>query len=108
MRMSTRVRRTLVTIAAATLVITGTLSTASAANARRSGRQPSRKMAALGDSITQALMTCSSLSGCPANSWSTGTTASVNSHLPATQGRTGAAATSSATTTRSSGHCPAP
>jgi lysophospholipase L1-like esterase len=38
-------------------------------------------MAALGDSISQALMTCSSLSGCPANSWSTGSTASVNSHL---------------------------
>jgi lysophospholipase L1-like esterase len=36
-------------------------------------------MAALGDSITQALMTCSNLNGCPANSWSTGT--AVNSHL---------------------------
>jgi lysophospholipase L1-like esterase len=37
-------------------------------------------MAALGDSITQATMTCSSLMYCPANSWVTGTTASVNSH----------------------------
>ncbi len=37
-------------------------------------------MAALGDSITQAIQTCSSLSSCAANSWSTGTTASVNSH----------------------------
>ena len=37
-------------------------------------------MAALGDSITQAIMTCSSLTSCAANSWSTGSTASVNSH----------------------------
>ena len=50
-------------------------------------RPPSiTKMAALGDSITQALMTCSSLSGCPANSWSTGTTPSVNSHLQRLEG----------------------
>jgi lysophospholipase L1-like esterase len=37
-------------------------------------------MAALGDSITQAIMTCSSLSSCASNSWSTGSTASVGSH----------------------------
>jgi lysophospholipase L1-like esterase len=80
MRMSTRVRRTLVTIAAATLVVTGTLSTASAANAAISPVGIT-KIAALGDSITQALMTCSSFSGCPVNSWSTGTTTSVGSHL---------------------------
>jgi lysophospholipase L1-like esterase len=38
------------------------------------------KMAALGDSITQAATTCSSLTSCPANSWSTGTNATVASH----------------------------
>lgn len=38
-------------------------------------------MAALGDSITQALMTCSSLSGCAANSWATGTNTTVASHF---------------------------
>ena len=37
-------------------------------------------MAALGDSITQALMTCSSLSGCPANRWSTGTARELARH----------------------------
>lgn len=37
-------------------------------------------MAALGDSITQAAMSCSGLISCPTNSWSTGSTASVNSH----------------------------
>ena len=36
-------------------------------------------VSALGDSITQAIMTCSSLTTCAANSWATGTTTSVNS-----------------------------
>jgi lysophospholipase L1-like esterase len=89
MRISTRVRRTLATLAAIALVTTGTLSTASAANAARPSPPPSgpptsagqvARMAALGDSITQAIMTCSSLSSCAPNSWSTGSTASVNSH----------------------------
>ncbi len=80
MRMSTRVRRTLVTIAAATLVVTGTLSTASAANAAVPVASVT-KVAALGDSITLGLMSCSSFSGCPANSWSTGTNAAVISHV---------------------------
>lgn len=43
------------------------------------------RMAALGDSITRATMTCSTLSGCPANSWSTGTS-SVNSHYTRLKG----------------------
>jgi lysophospholipase L1-like esterase len=37
-------------------------------------------MAALGDSITRATSTCSTLSGCLSNSWSTGTSSTVNSH----------------------------
>ena len=38
-------------------------------------------MAALGDSITRAFDTCSTvLTDCPANSWSTGTNSAVNSH----------------------------
>ncbi len=86
MRGSTRVRRTLATLAAIVLVTTGTLSAASAANAARPSQPPGggstqiARMAALGDSITQAIMTCSSLSSCASNSWSTGSTASVNSH----------------------------
>lgn len=38
------------------------------------------RMAALGDSITQASMTCAILYACPGNSWSTGSTSSVQSH----------------------------
>lgn len=84
MRLSTRVRRTFAALAATALVATGALTSAAAANAvPPPPTQASEvvRMAALGDSITQALMSCSSLSGCPANSWSTGSTASVSSHL---------------------------
>ncbi|GAA1961212.1 GDSL-type esterase/lipase family protein [Microbacterium deminutum] len=82
MRMSNRVRRTLAALAAAALVAIGSVSGAAAANAAPLPAPASiTRMAALGDSISQALMTCSSLSGCPVNSWSTGSTASVNSHL---------------------------
>lgn len=82
MRMTTRVRRILATFAAAVLVITGTLTSAAAANAAPPP-PPAQvtRMAALGDSITLGLMSCSSLSGCAVNSWSTGTTTSVGSHL---------------------------
>lgn len=38
------------------------------------------RMAAIGDSITRGTSSCSSFSGCLANSWSTGTTTSVASH----------------------------
>lgn len=78
MRMSIRVRRTLAALATAGLVVVGTVTTTTAANATVPASSVAR-MAALGDSITQALMTCSNLNGCPANSWSTGT--AVNSHL---------------------------
>lgn len=80
MRMSTRVRRTLATVAAATLLVTGTLSTASAANAALSPASVTR-VAALGDSITLGVLSCLNLKGCPANSWSTGTSILVGSHL---------------------------
>jgi lysophospholipase L1-like esterase len=72
-----RVSRTLASVLAATAVVAGTLFAASSASA--APPLPAR-MAALGDSITQAAMTCSALTSCPANSWSTGTTASVDSH----------------------------
>ena len=72
-----RISRTLASVLAATAVVAGTLFAASSASA--APPLPAR-MAALGDSITQAAMTCSALTSCPANSWSTGTTASVDSH----------------------------
>lgn len=77
MRLSIRVRRTLSALAIAALVTSGTVVTATAATA---APPPPAKMAALGDSITLALMSCSGLTRCQANSWATGTTASVNSH----------------------------
>ncbi len=80
MRMSTRVRRTLASIVAAAFVVTGTLSTASAANAALSPASVT-KMASLGDSITLAVMSCVNLKGCPSHSWSTGTSILVGSHL---------------------------
>jgi lysophospholipase L1-like esterase len=83
MRVSTRVRRTLATVAAAALVLTGTLSATSAANA---APPPVSRMAALGDSITQAVNSCSSWSGCAQYSWATGTSTSVPSHLRQLQG----------------------
>ena len=80
MRSTTRARRALAAFAASALLLTGTLSAASAAHAAPAPATITR-MAALGDSITQAAMTCSSLTSCPTNSWSTGSTTSVNSHL---------------------------
>jgi lysophospholipase L1-like esterase len=81
MRMSTRVRRTFATLATGALVVIGTLSGAAAANAAPLPAASVTKMAALGDSITQAHMSCSGLSTFQANSWSTGSSATVNSHL---------------------------
>lgn len=70
--------RRAIAIVAASVVLIGSLFSTSAASA--APPLPTR-MAALGDSITQAAMTCSSLLSCPPNGWSTGTTASVNSHF---------------------------
>ena len=81
MRTSSWGRRALATLAASAIIVTGSLFTASAAHAAPLPPDNVRVMAALGDSITQASMTCSSLVNCPANSWATGSTASVNSHL---------------------------
>jgi len=77
---STRARRALAALAASALLLAGSLVSASAANAAPPPAQVV-SMAALGDSISQAAMTCSSLTSCPSNSWTTGSTASVNSHL---------------------------
>ncbi|MET0735301.1 MAG: SGNH/GDSL hydrolase family protein [Microbacterium sp.] len=78
MRISSRARRVLATAAAAAIIVSGSLFGASAASA---APPLPAKMAALGDSISQAAMSCSSLLSCPANSWSTGSTASVNSQF---------------------------
>lgn len=77
MSMSTRARRTLATVAASALLVAGSLIGAAPANA--APPLPAR-MAALGDSITQASMSCAVLLICPANSWATGTSSAVASH----------------------------
>lgn len=76
MRVSKAGRRALAALVAG-VVVAGSLFAGTSASA--APPLPAR-MAALGDSITQAAMTCSSLLSCPTNSWSTGTTASVVSH----------------------------
>jgi lysophospholipase L1-like esterase len=81
MRMSAGARRALASLAATAVILTGTLFSASAAHAAPLPPDNVRVMAALGDSISQASMTCSALTSCPTNSWSTGTSTSVNSHL---------------------------
>ena len=77
MRTVPRGRRALAVLITGAVLVSGSLFGSAAASAAPA--LPA-KMAALGDSITQAAMTCSSLLSCPANSWSTGTTTSVNSH----------------------------
>jgi lysophospholipase L1-like esterase len=66
-------------------------------------------MAALGDSISQAAMTCSSLTSCPANSWSTGSSTTVNSHFLRLRalGATGLAAYNLSTSGAASASLPA-
>ncbi|WP_127473095.1 SGNH/GDSL hydrolase family protein [Microbacterium sulfonylureivorans] len=81
MRISVRARRAVATLAASAVILTGSLFTANSAHAAPLPPDNVNVMAALGDSITQASMTCSSLVNCPANSWATGTTTSVASHL---------------------------
>ncbi len=75
MKLSVRARRALASIAAAALLTSGAVLGAAPAQA---APPPPTVMAALGDSITAASMSCSSLLSCPANSWATGT--AVNSH----------------------------
>ena len=72
-----RVRRALsAVVAAAVLVASGILTT----NAAYAAPALPAKMAAIGDSLSQAIMTCSSLSSCTSNSWTVGTNPVVNSH----------------------------
>ncbi|MDL9978914.1 SGNH/GDSL hydrolase family protein [Microbacterium candidum] len=71
-----RISRTVASITAAAALVAGALFSASSASA---APPPPSSMAALGDSISQAAMTCSTLTACPANSWSTGTNTTVNS-----------------------------
>jgi lysophospholipase L1-like esterase len=75
-----RISRVVASFTAAAALVAGTLLAASSASATVTTAPPPSKMAALGDSITQAAMTCSALTSCPANSWSTGTNTSVQSH----------------------------
>jgi lysophospholipase L1-like esterase len=79
MHASRRTPRVLAVFVAGVVVIAGSLVGASAATAVPTTSPRPTVMAALGDSITQAIQTCSSLTSCAANSWSTGSTASVNS-----------------------------
>jgi PKD repeat protein len=74
--MARRTRRSAVALVAVALLNGLIPATAGAANAPLPG-----SMAAVGDSITQAASTAGSLGAdAPQNSWSTGTSASVNSH----------------------------
>jgi len=79
MHSSRRTPRVLAVFIAGIVVAAGSVFGGSAATAVPTASPRPAIMAALGDSITQAIQTCSSLSSCAANSWSTGTTASVNS-----------------------------
>lgn len=108
MRSTTRARHALAAIAASALLLTGSLGAASAAHAAPPPAQIVQ-MASLGDSITRAAMTCSSVTSCPANSWSTGSTASVNSHFLRLRaaGATGLVATNNAVAGAASAALPA-
>lgn len=70
-------RRAAASVVAAIVAATITVSGAQAASAAPAF--PAR-MAALGDSISQATTTCSAVMLCPENSWSTGTSPAVASH----------------------------
>ena len=108
MRSSTRARRAVAAFAASALLLAGTLASAPAAGAAPATAQIVR-MAALGDSISQAAMTCSSLTSCPANSWSTGSSTTVNSHFLRLRalGATGLAAYNLSTSGAASASLPA-
>jgi len=102
------VRRAVAAFAASALLLAGTLASAPAAGAAPATAQVVR-MAALGDSISQAAMTCSSLTSCPANSWSTGSSTTVNSHFLRLRalGATGLAAYNLSTSGAASASLPA-
>lgn len=79
MSLSRRIRRIAVA-AVALAAIGGSALIAVPASAAPVPVPSSLTMAALGDSITEASMTCSILYVCPANSWSTGSSSAVVSH----------------------------
>jgi len=80
MHASRRAPRVLAAFVAGVIVVSGSIFGGSAATAVPTTSPKPTIMAALGDSITQAIQTCSSLTTCAANSWSTGTSTTVNSH----------------------------
>lgn len=75
MSLSKRARRAVASLSAVILLASGAVIAGAPAIAAPA---PPTVMAALGDSITAGSMSCSSLTSCPANSWSTGT--AVPSH----------------------------
>ncbi|WP_251455458.1 GDSL-type esterase/lipase family protein [Microbacterium sp. Marseille-Q6648] len=87
-----KVGRALVALLAGAALAAGSIAGASAAAAAAAGKGRRRggggggtslpnSVAALGDSITQASMTCFTLYTCPVNSWSTGSDSLVQSHV---------------------------
>jgi lysophospholipase L1-like esterase len=74
-----RPRFLLAVLAAASLVMAGSVTASPAAHAVQASEL--RHMAALGDSITLATMSCGRMTSCTANSWSTGSNSKVQSHL---------------------------
>jgi lysophospholipase L1-like esterase len=88
-----KVGRALVALLAGAALAAGSIAGASAAAAAPppgkggggggggGGTSLPNSVAALGDSITQASMTCFTLYTCPANSWSTGSDSVVQSHV---------------------------
>ena len=88
MHTTRRTRGVLASFVAGAVIVAGSMFGGSAATAAQLKKPPPSQpqppaatlvIAALGDSITQAIMTCSSLTTCAANSWATGTTSTVNS-----------------------------
>ena len=83
MSLTRRARRVLAAVVAAVVFTGSGILTTNAAYA--APPLPTR-MAAIGDSLSQAIMTCSSLVSCTSNSWSVGTSGSVASHAARLRG----------------------
>lgn len=82
------IRKTLVPLFVAIALVLGVAPPAAAAVTYPTS------MAALGDSVSQAMNSCGKYDNCPANSWSTGTSSSVNSHASRIRSAGGKAITS--------------
>ncbi|ROR64928.1 GDSL-type esterase/lipase family protein [Agrococcus jenensis] len=74
-------RHLLAAVAAAALILSGSVVSTTAAQATAPPPSQVTRMAALGDSITLGVSSCSSWSGCAQNSWATGSSTTVGSHL---------------------------